>query len=124
MKNFVYILVDIVFFNLSAWLLYYLGLVNNTNFVIFDGLIDILITNLIFVVFLWFYLIIYIKYLMKQFGYFKIAGLGLFVGVIFTLFIPTSNAQEKIFIVTFTSFSITFLSYSVYFDSVKHKVFQ
>lgn len=124
MKNFIYILIDIVFFNLSAWLLYYLGLVNNTNFIVFDGIIDILITNLILIVFLCIYLNIYIKYMMKKFGYFKIAIIGLIIGAIFSFVISSANLQEKIFIITFSSFSITFLSYSVYFDSIKSKVFK
>lgn len=124
MKNFIYILVDIVFFNLSAWLLYYLGLVNNTSLVIFDSVVDIIITNLVIFVSLWIYLSVYNKFLIRKFNYFKIAVLGLFIGIVVLFFVPNAVFQEKLFIVLFTSFALTFLSYSVYFDGVKLEVFK
>ena len=52
MKKFIYIFVDIVFFNLSVCLLYYLGLINNTNLIIFGNWFDIVFSNIVVLLFL------------------------------------------------------------------------
>ena len=124
MKKLLYILVVMVFFNLSVWLLYYLGLVSNTSLIIFDNILDIVITNCIVVFILSIYVIIYNKFLINRFNYWEIALIGIVVGSIISLFLNNITMQEKLFLICFSSFSFTFLSYDIYFDKVKKDVFK
>ena len=124
MKKLVYILINIVFLNLSVWLLYYLGLVNNTSLIIFDNSLDILITNVTAVSIYGFYILIYRKVLIHKFNYWKIAVLGLVVGLLIVFLLKSITFQEKLFLVLFSSFSLTFLSYSIYFEEIKENVFR
>ena len=124
MKKFIYIFVDIVFFNLSVFLLYYLGLINNTNLIIFGNWFDIVFSNIVVLLFLWGYTMIYSKFFMDFFSYWKIALVGGLTGCILLMIFPIISFQEALFIVLYTSFSFTFLSYSIYFDNIKIEVFK
>lgn len=124
MKNIIYILTVIVFFNLSLVCLYYLKVINNYGFVIFNNFLDVIFTNIIVFLCLSIYTYIYIKFMIGKFNYLKVMILGLLLGVIISLFIPTLIFEERLLISLFTSFSLTFISYSVYFDSVKQNVFK
>lgn len=123
MKNFIYVLANIVFFNISVWLLHYLGVVNSNNSQAFDSMLEILIVNGVMIFIFFIYLFIYTRFLIDKFNYWRIALIGALVGVIVATLIPKENVQEKLFLILFTSFSFTFLSYCVYFDKIKQKVF-
>lgn len=124
MKKFIYILMVIVFFNISIFCFYFLGIVKHYSFNIFNGYLDILITNLILIIILFLYSNIYNKFLITKFNYLKIMIIGLVIGGIICLSIPNLIFEEYLYISLFTSFSLTFLSYSIYFDKIKEKVFK
>ena len=114
----------IVFFNISIFCFYSLGIVKHYSFNIFNGYLDILITNLILIIILFLYSNIYNKFLITKFNYLKIMIIGLVIGGIICLSIPNLIFEEYLYISLFTSFSLTFLSYSIYFDKIKEKVFK
>lgn len=124
MKNFVYIFLVLVFFNISVSSLYYLGVINHYSLLLFNNYFDILITNIILVIIFIIYSFIYKKFMIKKFNYFKIMILGLLLGGIFCLCIPNLMIEEYLFISLFISFAITFVSYSIYFETIKKDVFK
>ena len=124
MKNFVYIFLVLVFFNISVSSLYYLGVINHYSLLLFNNYFDILITNIILVIIFIIYSLIYKKFMIKKFNYFKIMILGLLLGGIFCLCIPNLMIEEYLFISLFISFAITFVSYSIYFETIKKDVFK
>ena len=124
MKKLSYILLVIVFFNIMIFSLYYLRIINHYSLVIFNDSIDVLITNLILFFIMLVYSVFYQRFMIKKFNYFKVASLGLIIGIIFCLFFSNLIFEEYLFIALYTSFSFTFISYSVYFDLIKDKVFK
>lgn len=124
MKNFIYILTVIVFFNLTLICLFYLKVINNYGLVIFNNFIDIVITNVMLFLILCLYTFIYIKFMLGKFNYLKIMVIGLVIGGVISIFIPSLLFQERLLITLFTSFALTFISYSIYFDGVKRDVFK
>ena len=124
MKSLMYIFMVIVFFNISIFSFYYFGTINHYSFNIFNNPIDILITNMIIISILILYGLIYIKYLISKFNYFTTMIVGLILGIIISLCIPNLIFEEYLYICLFSSFSLTFISYSIYFSSIKDKVFK
>lgn len=124
MKNLIYILTVIVFFNLTLICLYYLKVINNYGIVIYNNFFDVVITNILLFLILSLYTYIYIKFMLGKFNYFKIMLLGLLVGFILSICVPYLLFEERLLVTLFTSFSLTFISYSIYFDSVKKEVFK
>lgn len=124
MKKITYIFLILVFFNISAFSLYYLKVINHFCFPILNNNFDILLTNLIIIVFFIIYSIIYQRFMIKKFNYFKSMMLGILLGIILCLFFKNLKWEEYLFITLFTSFSLTFISYSIYFEQVKEEVFK
>lgn len=124
MKNFLYIFLVIVFFNISIFSFYYLGTINHYSFNIFNNYIDILITNLFIVILLVIYSFIYLKCLINKFNYFITMLVGLLIGIIISVCITNLIFEEYLYICLFSSFSLTFISYSIYFERIKDKVFK
>ena len=124
MKRLMNIFLAIVFFNLSVFTFYYLGIIKSYSLTILDNNFDILITNVVFLILICTYSFIYEKFLIDRFNYLKIMVLGLLLGIIISLFMPRLIFQEYLYIVLFTSFIVTFVSYNIYFDKVKDKVFK
>ena len=124
MKRLMYIFLVIVFFNVSIFSFYYFGTISHYSFNIFNNTIDIIITNLIVACILFFYSEIYIRYLITKFNYFLTMAMGLILGIIISVCIPNLMFEEYLYICLFSSFALTFVSYSIYFDSIKDKVFK
>lgn len=124
MKRLIYILAVIVFFNLSVICLYYLRVINSYGIGFFYDWKDIFINNIVVFILSLIYSILYSKYLIRKFDYFKCLILGLVIGVLLAFINPSSIFEERLFVTLFTSFIVTFLSYSIYFDQVKNDVFK
>ena len=124
MKKFMFIFLAIVFFNVSVFSLYYLKIINYYGFKLMNNNFDILLTNLIYVLGLVLYMLIYSKFMINKFNYFKSGLLGIILGIIICFCIQGLLIEEYLFIILYSSFIITFISYSIYFDNVKDKVFK
>jgi len=119
MKRLIYILLVIVFFNISVGVLYYLGVLNR----FYNNFKEGILTNVIFIIILSLYALIYVKFMINKFNYFKVMILGIIIGIVVGIPIELSF-EEYLFVSLFTSFSFTFISYSIYFDEVKDNVFR
>ncbi len=124
MKKLMFIFLAIVFFNVSVFSLYYLKVISYYGFKIFDNNVDILITNLIYISSLIIYSYFYQRFIMNRFNYLKSAILGSMIGLIIALLLPDLKVEEFLYIILFSSFIITFISYSIYFDTIKEEVFK
>lgn len=125
MKNVIYILAVIVFFNLSIFCLYYLKLIENLSvFVFLNNTYDLLIVNVLLGSILLIYTLVYKCFFLDKFKYFFTAVVGLVIGVLLSLLFNKEWSVEMVFMSLFISFSITYISYSIYFDSVKKEVFK
>ena len=118
MKNIIYVLLVIVFFNCSFLTLYYLKIFSNLGL---NNLFSINI-GVLFVSYL--YSFIYYRFFLHKFNFIFISFVGGILGLVSLLFFKNMNLEETLFIVTFSSFALTFLSYSIYFENKKELVFK
>ena len=58
----------------------------------------------------------------NKFNYFFVAIFGLLIGVVICFIVKGLLVEEYLFIVTFTSFALTFLTYNIYFDNKNEKM--
>lgn len=124
MKKIMNIFLILVFFNICGFTLYYLKVIDHFYFVILNNYIDIFITNLIIIVLTFIYMNVYEKFMINKFNYITIMILGLLLGVGPCLIFKNLKIEEYLFIILYISFSITFISYSIYFETIKEEVFK
>lgn len=116
MRKIIYVLLVIVFFNCSFLTLYYLKILTNLNM---NKLFEM---NIILFIFSYLYSLIYAYYFKDKFNYLFILFITLFFPLPYLIFNKLS-LEEMLFIMTFSSFSFTFISYSIYFDNKKIYLF-
>jgi hypothetical protein len=124
MKKLIYILVVLVFFFIGSFSLYYLGVISNYYLSIFDNyILDVITTVVILFLFFYLYSLIYEAILINKFNYLRIMIMGFVVGFMISLIVYDLKIEEYIFMILFTSFAFTFISYSIYFERIKTEVF-
>jgi len=116
MKRISYILLVIVFFNCAFLTMYYLKVFNKLEL---SNLLDM---NIIVFLLTILALLIYTKLFISKFSFIFISILGLLIGLIISFIVKGLIVEEYLFIITFTSFSFTFLTYSIYFDNKNKEI--
>ena len=116
MKKIIYILLVMAFFNCSFFVLYYLKVFNKLD------ISYLLTTNLSVFLFSVAMETLYSLLFINKFNYFFVAILGLLIGVVICFIVKGLLVEEYLFIVTFTSFALTFLTYNIYFDNKNEKM--
>ena len=124
MKKVSYVLLVLVFFNLSINLLYYLQVVNYNAIKIFDNYFDVLFTNILLIILIVIYMFIYLRFMMERFNYFKSVILGAIIGIGICFLYRGLAFEEYLFIVLSSALITTFISYSLYFERIKDEVFK
>ena len=124
MKKVSYVLLVLVFFNLSINLLYYLQVVNYNAIKIFDNYFDVLFTNILLIILIVIYMFIYLRFMMERFNYFKSVILGAIIGIGICFLYRGLAFEEYLFIVLSSALITTFISYSLYFGRIKDEVFK
>ena len=124
MKKVSYVLLVLVFFNLSINLLYYLQVVNYNAIKIFDNYLDVLFTNILLIILIVIYMFIYLRFMMERFNYFKSVILGAIIGIGICFLYRGLAFEEYLFIVLSSALITTFISYSLYFERIKDEVFK
>ena len=124
MKKVSYVLLVLVFFNLSINLLYYLQVVNYNAIKIFDNYLDVLFTNVLLIMLIVIYMFIYLRFMIERFNYFKSVILGVIIGIVICVLYRGLAFEEYLFIVLSSALITTFISYSLYFERIKDEVFK
>ena len=124
MKKVSYVLLVLVFFNLSINLLYYLQVVNYNAIKIFDNYFDVLFTNILLIILIVIYMFIYLRFMIERFNYFKSVILGVIIGIVICVLYRGLAFEEYLFIVLSSALITTFISYSLYFERIKDEVFK
>ena len=118
MKKLTYILLVIVFFNCYFLTLYYLKIFDNL------GIRELYFLNIGFSVGSYVYLLIYSRFFIYKFNFLLVSVVGFVLGIIVSMLFKIITIEEFLFLTTFVSISICFLSYSVYFEVKKELVFK
>ena len=122
-----YIIMSVLFFNLFFVFNYYFKIV---NFLYIDFMFDNLMVKIIFVNFLViFFDVIFITLYnflkLYKLSYFLIILVGLLIGVLVSVLILKRGYElcDYLSIISFSIINVLFLSYSLYFEKEKQKVF-
>lgn len=122
-----YVIMSILFFNVFFVFNYYFKIVNflYLDFVFENRVLQFLFVNFFVVIFDVIFIILYNFFKLYKFSYFIIILVGFLIGALFSFFILKKGYElcDYLAIISYGVINVLFLSYSLYFEKERKKVF-